>query len=434
MRTEEAPARDRGAEASDPQGAPGTSREDLRRGAWHVLRVFVVMRVALTVVAVLSTAVLPAFRQGEVPAIPGPVDVRPGWPAPPLPPQLGWDNVAVSWERFDALWFLRIASGGYRGRTAETVDGSAAFFPGYPLAIRGVSWAMGGHPLAAALLISNLSLIGALLFLYFLTRTELSEDHARRAVIYAAVFPTAFFFLAPYSESLFFLLAIASLWAARRRRWALAAGAGALAALTRNVGLLLSVPLAAEAWLQWREGRASRERDPDAIARLAWRLAAAGSVALGTAAYLWFWQRFGGDWLAPLHQQTQWQREATFPLVTIARATREAFRWIGIYAGGYHLMDWLIVIPGLLACGYAAVRFRATWGAYAWASLAAPLVYVFPPRPFMSVPRFLLPVFPMYWALAKWGERRGVHEAIVAVSAVMLGVMLLLFVNWYYVF
>jgi hypothetical protein len=430
VKTREAPATD---QAETPP-EEGTTREDLRRGFWYVLRVFLVMRIALTVVAVVGVAVLPAFRQGEVPSIPGPVGVRPGWPAPPLPPELGWDNVVVSFERFDALWFLRIATGGYRGRVADEVDGSAAFFPGYPLAIRAVSPLVGGHPLAAALLISNASLVGALLLLYFLTRTELSEDHARRSVLYAAVFPSAFFFLAPYSESLFFLLAIGTLWAARRHRWLLAAGLGALAALTRNVGLLLTIPLAVEGWLQWKERRDAGEPEDEANRGLAWSWGAAAAVASGTLAYLFFWSRFGGDWLAPLHQQTQWQREPAIPLVTLAKATHEAFRWIGVYAGGYHLLDWLIVMPGMVACAYAAIKFRATWGVYAWASLAAPLIYIFPARPFMSVPRFLLPIFPMYWAMAKWGERRGVHEAILVVSSLLLGVMTLLFVNWFYVF
>lgn len=435
MRTEQAPARDRAAETAD-RPATGTSREDVRRGVWYVLRVYLVMRVALTVVALVGVALLPAFAPGQVEGIPGPVDVRPGWPAPPLAPELGWSNVITAWERFDALWFLRIAEDGYEPRSAAFPegDGSAAFFPGYPLAIRGVSWAIGGHPLAAGLLVSNAALVGALLVLYFLTRTELSEAAARRVVVYAAVFPTAFFFLAPYSESLFFLLVASSLWAARRRRWGLAGLTGALAALTRNVGLLLCVPLAVEAFLQWRE--AGRDGVPRVAA--AWRLAAgwtaSAAVTLGTGAYLLFWKVFDNDWLAPLRQQQQWQREQAYPWETLVKATQEAFRWIGVYAGGYHLLDWLIVVPGLAACAYALFRFRPTFGVYAWASLAAPLVYIFPPRPFMSVPRFLLPIFPVYWALAVWGERRGVHEAIVAVSAVLLGVLTLLFVNWYYVF
>jgi hypothetical protein len=59
---------------------------------------------------------------------------------------------------------------------------------------------------------------------------------------------------------------------------------------------------------------------------------------------------------------------------------------------------------------------------------------VFPGRPLLSIPRFLVLVFPLFWALAILAERGRVHDAVVVISAVGLGVFGLLFVNWYYVF
>jgi len=84
---------------------------------------------------------------------------------------------------------------------------------------------------------------------------------------------------------------------------------------------------------------------------------------------------------------------------------------------------------------YALVRFRATYGIYVWVSLLAPLSFIFASRPLMSVPRFALPLFPVYWSAARWTEgSRGRHELVLVASAMLLGVLLLLFVNWYYVF
>jgi hypothetical protein len=72
---------------------------------------------------------------------------------------------------------------------------------------------------------------------------------------------------------------------------------------------------------------------------------------------------------------------------------------------------------------------------YTWASLLAPLTLVFPGRPFMSLPRFLVTIFPLFWAPAILAaRRRWVHETVVAVFAAGLGVMTVLFVDWYYVF
>ena len=129
----------------------------------------------------------------------------PGWPAQPV--DLGWQNAFTAWERFDALWYLRIAEGGYR-----LGDGSAAFFPLYPLAIRGLSFVLSGHPLAAATIVSNAAFWGGLVVTYLLTTSELSERAARATVLLMCLFPTAHFFLMPYSESLFFLLSVTSFW------------------------------------------------------------------------------------------------------------------------------------------------------------------------------------------------------------------------------
>lgn len=377
-----------------------------REGLLYVLKVFVAVRLGLALIAVLGTALLPPLHAVSVP----------GWPAPPAAP--GWHNLFTAWERFDALWYLRIAAHGYANH-----DGSAAFFPLYPLLVRAVSFALGNHPYAASLVVSNLAFLAGLAVLYAFTREEESEGVARRAVLYAAVFPTALFFVAPYSESLFLLLALVTLWAARRGRWAAAGLAGALAALTRNLGLLLVLPLAVEAVQQGR-GR------PRASA-LAWSAA----PAAGTLAYLWYWRAISGDWLAPLHQQSGWQRTWSFPLATLWHATQDFWRYAGLYPGGYHQLDWVIVVPALAAGVYAAVRFRPLYGVYTWASFLAPLCLVFAPRPLMSFPRFVLPVFPVYWAFARWTEgRRTAHELLVACSAALLGVLTLLFVNWYYVF
>jgi hypothetical protein len=399
-------------------------RGGLRDGLLYCVKVFVGTRLALAVIGLIGVALLPDFSQvsegvrGQLPIVPTSVSV-PGWPAHPVTP--GWHNLFTAWERLDALWFLRIATQGY----AKT-DASAAFFPLYPALIAALSFVFGRHPFAASLVISNAAFLGALMVLFVLTRTEFSDEAGRKAVFYAAVFPTAFFFLAPYSESLFLLLALMSFWSARRRRWALAGATGALAALTRNIGVLLVAALVVEAVHQWME----RGRDRVPVKEVLWSLL----PGVGLGAYLLYWQTFSGDWLAPLHQQANWQRELANPLVTLGRGTDDAFRFLGIYPGGYHTLDWLIAVPVLGAGIYAAFRMRPTYGVYAVATLLVPLASMFAARPLIAYSRYALPVFPIYWAFARWTKgRRVAHELLVAASAAFLGLMALLFVNWYYV-
>ncbi len=389
-------------------GPPKSESARIREGVHYCLRVFLGVRVGLFVVGLLAIAVIPPVK---------PVSV-PGWPAHPIP-EPGLHNVFTVWERFDALWFLRIAARGYRSN-----DGSAAFFPLFPLAIRAVSFVLGGHPFAAGMLVSNASLFGALIVLYFLTTSELSEPAARTTILLVCLFPTSFFLFMPYSESLFLLLAVTAFWAARRERWALAALAAALAAATRNVGIVLAPALMVEAIHQHAEGRP-----------LLPRLLAAAAVPIGTLAYLAYWANRVGDWLAPVNRQASWQRQASWPWATLVDGTRLAFRLVGQTNGAYWMIDWLIVVPMLVASVVALVRFRPSYGVFLWGGLLIPLSFVFPDRPLMSMPRFVLPLFPAFWGVVALVERWRIPRwAVAAVGAAGLGFLVVLSVNWYYIF
>ena len=384
---------------------PVRFREALRA----VLPTFLAVRLGTLVLGLLSVGLFPPLD---------PVSV-PGWPAPPMPDP-GWHALFTAWERFDALWFLRIAEHGY-----ATGDGSAAFFPLYPMAVRLVSTLLGGHPLAAALLVSNAAFLLALAVVYDLARSERSGSVARTTVLLLATFPTAFFFLAPYSEPLFLLLAALAFRAARRGRWAVAGAAGLGAALTRNVGAIVDVALAAEAFQRRREGERCLARG----------LLAAVAAASGTLLYLASWQLRSGDLLAPLHQQATWQRSFSWPWSTLAQATRIAFRYVGQTNGPYWLIDWVLVVPVLAVSVLALVRYRWIFSVYLWGGLLLPLSFVFPDRPLMSMPRFVLPLFPAFWAAAEVLERQRVPPwAAAAVGAAGLGLLLPLYVGWYYIF
>jgi hypothetical protein len=405
MKTEE-----RGRVRGEERPAAASERDRILRGLRYCLWVFLGMRVGVSLLGLAGVGLLPGLE---------PVDV-PGWPAHPT--TLGWHNLVTMWERFDALWFLRIADAGY-----VNGDGSAVFYPGYPLAIRLLSPLLGGHPLGAAFLISHLAAFGSMVLLYFLTASEFDEPAARRTVLLLAIFPTSFFLLAPYSESLFLFFVLLALWAARRRRWELAGLAGIGASGTRNLGILIGLPLALEAVHQFLERRDRRQL----WRGLAWSAASVG----GAVAYLLFWRAFSGDPLAPVVQQVNWERQGAVPLITILLGSREAFSYPGLYPGGYHFLDWLVVAPALVAAGWVAVRTRPVFAAYSVASLLAPLGYIFLARPFMSLPRFLVVMFPLLWAGAVWaGRRTAAFQVVVAGSAALLGVMTILFVGWYYVF
>ncbi|MGZ8631074.1 MAG: mannosyltransferase family protein [Actinomycetota bacterium] len=390
--------------AADPD-ADAEPEVRLRDGVRDSLLTYLGVRIAFSVLGFVAVTLI-APREG-LPSVAG-------WPIAPV--EFGWTALLTAAERQDAAWFLAIATRGY-----DPADGSAAFFPLYPLAIKTVAWLPGIGPLGAALLVSNACFAGALVMLHGLTRLEgMTRVAARITVLLVAVFPTAFFFLAPYSESMFLLLAISAFWFARRDRWGLATLTGALTASTRSVGIVLVLALGVEAVHRWREdGRA-----------LAPRLASALAVGLGPALYLVWWRARFDDALAPWSAQRNWQRELTAPWRTLIDAASDAWR-----LGGYWLVDALVVGVVVVAVIAGLRWLRPGYSVYALASLAVPLLYPWPVRPLLSMPRFVVVVFPAFWVMARAVERRRLPApAVVAVFAGGYALLAALFVNWWDVF
>jgi hypothetical protein len=338
--------------------------------------------------------------------------------------------------RWDAAWYLRIAESGYGGS-----DVRAAFFPLYPMLVRAVAAPFGASPgalLVAAYVVSLAAFLGALVLLHRLVSLELGRPLAQPALLLLAVFPAAVFFGAPYSESLFLLLAVGAFYAARTGRWAWAGTAAAGAAATRSAGVLLLLPLA----MLWWSSRPRRTRDA------AWLLLA----PVGVAAYAVFLGLAEGDAWRFLDVQNAWSRELTVPLagawdglgaaidgarqllsgqtevVYFEKAAGDPYRIAAI-----NLMLFGSLVFALVACAGCLRRLPKAYGAWVAASLVLPLTFPVEPQPLMSLPRFLAVLFPIFMWLALWSEERHATARVAAVSAIGLGIFTAQFASWHWI-
>lgn len=138
----------------------------------------------------------------------------------------------LPWANFDGAHFLSIAINGY------TFDGR--FLPLYPLLIKLFSFPFSSETyIYTGFLISNLFFLLSLILLYNLVKKEFSERLAKESVIWLLIFPTSFFFVSVYSESLFLFLALLSFYFAQKRKWVFASIAGFLSGITRLTGILI---------------------------------------------------------------------------------------------------------------------------------------------------------------------------------------------------
>ena len=361
------------------------------------------------------------------------------------------DPLLAPLARWDSVWYLRIADSGYGGNAslrsahgpllAHDSAPRAAFFPLYPLLVRGVGTAVGGSHaalLVAAYLVSLAAFIAALVLLHRLTELELGRRLARPVLLLLAVFPAAVYFGAPYSESLFLLLAVGAFYAARTGRWAWAGACAGLASGTRSAGLLLLLPLA----LIWWSSRPRRASDA------AWLLLA----PLGIVAYAAWLGLVEGDALRFLDVQEAWSRELTVPLAgawdglvaavdgvrQLASGSRSPV-YFEVAAGdpfriaAINVILFATLVFAVVACVGVLRRLPRPYGVWVAASLVLPLSFPVTPQPLMSLPRFVSVLFPIFMWLAIVCEERRMTDLVAAASAVGLGLFTAQYASWHWI-
>jgi hypothetical protein len=327
------------------------------------------------------------------------------------------NGLIAPWQRWDGLWYQHVATSGY---THGGVD--AAFFPLYPGLEHVLGSLLGGAYALAGLLISTVSLAVALVLLHRLVSGDIDRPTADRSVLYTALAPTAFFFLAPFSEATFLALSVGCLLAARRRRWWLAALAGALVGLCRIQGVLLVVPLAVEAISDARGRRARGER-PLRIAHLA-----ALTPALSTGLYIgWAWQSLGTSPLTAMNEK--WGQHFEAPWTAIADSVQ-------MVINGTHAEEPLNLIAALLAIAAVPLMIRRVpWSYVAYAAvMIIPLCFreaFF--SPLESTARYAAVDIPLFVILAVAGRRMWVDRLVLAVFPAVMTFNLVQFSLYHFV-
>jgi hypothetical protein len=362
--------------------------EPFRRAVW----IYIVMRVGLSLWAVLVLAISPA--EG------GPSLAHPYLGG--SSPNSGVAGLLLEpWRRFDTVHYIWLAVHGYEPGSLRTV-----FLPLYPFLIRVVGGALGGRHLLAALLVSNLCAIGYLAVFFVLAEEEYGLDVARRAQVYVVLYPWAFFLLAGYTESLFLFLASQS-FCLMRRGWGWASGlCGALAALTRLQGVVLVLPLLFEAL------RARRYRVFPLGMDLGWPML----PALGSLGFL-----LGRAWMGiePMSfiYATLWNQRPAWP-------------WMGMLANVSNMiagtahptdyLDFVVILTFIALTVIAWRRLRFSYVLYMAVILFFSTASLRMPHPMASAGRYMMALFPAFFLLGQWGRNAWLNRLILYPSVALL--------------
>ena len=231
-----------------------------------------------------------------------------------------------SWFKFDSGRYYSIAADGYFYNPAGF--SSIAFFPTYPMAVRGLGALIGDYQIAGTV-ISVVAGAGAICLFASWVWPRLSRKAAVTAIALMMLYPYAFYLYgAMYSDSVFLLVVIAAFLLLERRMYWAAGLIGMLATAGRPVGIAITVGLVIrmlEMQVERRTlttstgetektGEAGKPANPTvrqivaAVATVRWRQAGVLISALGLmgwCAYLWV--EFGRP-LAWIDAQAAWEQ------------------------------------------------------------------------------------------------------------------------------
>lgn len=313
--------------------------------------------------------------------------------------------------RWDAFWYDQIALHGYISQPLST-----AFWPLYP-------W------LLKLVLLLHLSIVlGNVLIPFFATVTLIyvgalwAEGQGVRGftfIKFLMVFPTSFFFFASYPTSLFLLFVLLYFWSWERWKPIVGFVAGILSALTWNTGLFLFMGLFFTKKLYQK--------------KLSFMFLLA--PLLGLLSYMGYLAyRFSDPLKFMWAVKAGWGRTFAFPWVSYFLTLHNALQhapysvWVDLLTTSIALLfGVLLLLRGGLSWPYIL---------WTWLSLLIPMSSVIPSSLswLMSMPRFILPAFPIFWLMAKYEEDHPILMNTIAFGFAITQIILFtMFAQWYWV-
>lgn len=357
------------------------------------------------------------------------------------------------WSRanFDGFYYAKIARDGYQYL-------QQAFFPFYPQLIKffqpffkSFNLQESNSFILSGIFISSACFIFCLYFFGRLFREEGEEEKTiRKALLFLVLFPTSFYFISVYTESVFLFLVLLAFWLAKKRKWLLAGLIGGLASYTRLAGVFLLPALLYE-YYDEESRRTMKERVIAVKQRvfhfdikylplfLKSRLRHIQNIffislsSWGLIYYMSYLKRTVNDPFYFIKVQPGFGAQRSINrLIMLYQVfwrylkmifTVDCSDWI-YFTVWLELLIGLLFI-GLLILGWTKFKLKKSW------MIFATLAYVLPTLTgtFSSMPRYILVCFPCFLILSKLK----LPKLIFVLSLLLLLICTILFVRGYWI-
>lgn len=338
---------------------------------------------------------------------------------------------------FDGLHYIKIALEGYERN-------ATAFLPVFPLLMRFGTLLTGLSPIIVGMSISISALSITLMLLpRYLKLLDINSQRIYWVLLFFLFFPTSFFLQGVYTESIFIMFLVATLYMAKKRSWMWAALFGYFAGLSRITGFFLGSLL----FLEIIEQVKSTRDIPRYIQSIVKSLSVPKVLAIiapllgfGTfMAYLWVTT---GDPLRLAHSQVDFNQNRStsfvFPLQVVWRYLKIFYTADWNFQYFIATVEFVLTSMVVLILSYDAWQIykkkythlftRAGLNIFAWMSILLPIST----GTLLSMPRFILPLLTVFIVLAEL-PKKWVKASILIFFLILHAVLLMAFIQGYFV-
>ena len=254
---------------------------------------------------------------------------------------------------WDSAWYRSIVMEGY---ALEPSPGRSevnwAFFPLLPMIVRGLYQLTGMEPYIIAMLVDTLFLMGIVIVSFvYISETRHSYTQAAATGIIFTFGAYSFYFSIMYTDALYLLLLLITLYALEKKEYLIMGMAGAFLSATRNTGIMVVFAVGVKVIMNYIEEADNEKKSFAGFLKYAfgdWKLVL--GICLIPAGLFAFMAYLGwkmGDPLAFVHVQVAWGGEMGNPLRVLYGGLRSGnirLFYLGVWgiAGGFVILVLLM--------------------------------------------------------------------------------------------
>lgn len=309
-------------------------------------------------------------------------------------------------SHWDSVWYQRIAEQGYSYTPGEA--SSVVFFPLYPFLIYLVSFLTFGNTVLAGWILSTIFLFLAVIYLYKLVSEFHRGVEPFWVIMFLLVFPTATFYNAVYTESLFLFLSVACFYYALKKNFLVAGLLGFMASFTRITGMFLMIPILMEYF-----------RDYSMKGLFKFKIIPILAIPLGTVMFFASEKLLFGDFFLFLKAQQWFGRE--FGHINTGHFVLNTSPAVINFSVDLSF----VVLAGI--CLYFLFKIRPSYAVYTFLLVIVPLST----GTLMSIGRYLMVAFPIYILFASV-KNEYFRFSFLLLSTLLFAMNIILFVNNYW--